>query len=81
MSSFKATGIVPFDPSIIPKYANLTEQEPLPHNRNEPVSNTIEIGITASNRSTSPQPGCSHWSEKAADPNLEKLTILLLEGY
>lgn len=72
VSSFKATGIIPFDPSIIPDYAYLTEeasQAELQCRQNSLsniIMNKTSDDPTVRSRSISPQPSCS--TEKKRTP-------------
>lgn len=53
ISGFRSTGIIPFNPDAIPKYAFLISPSDQQQENNE----------RRENRSTSPQPSCSHWQE------------------
>lgn len=78
VSSFKATGIVPFDPSIIPDYAYLTEQEAQTKasNPEEDIQTHANAPVAVvRDTSNSPKPGCSHCPETDPSPNEDALDI------
>nr|CAI5824539.1 unnamed protein product [Callosobruchus analis] len=53
ISGFRSTGIVPFNPDVIPEYAFLMSAPDQQQDHNEQHEN----------RPASPKPGCSHWQE------------------